>query len=581
MKTTGIGALVAATLVFASLVGGPFDSAAQAQTTQSVKPAWTSQTTQLRLTTDTPPAGQSDDAETPAGDTSGTDAQTPALPEGDEQATPPSPENPDQGGAEGADPELDGLGSEAPQIVPGTPTLAGQAKAGSVLTVTVGAWEPQGVTLSYEWLRNGAPIAGATAASYTVTASDRGKQLSARVTGTFEGAEPQQRTTQAVTVLQLLTTPQPSMGGTSKVNSSVTAVTTGWTAGTALSYQWHRNGAAIAGSQAKKSSYKIVTADWCQTLTVKVTGTKTGYEPATVTSRALTYTGCAAAGKNRIYLGQRLERGKQILSTNGKHAFKLGNDGRARVYNHGRARVGFSPAQSGITMKLTPTGNLTAVKGNKVVWQTKTSGKGVSYAAVTAQGEFALFKSNGKPVWKASSVDGKRRNNKGVPKYSQLDGRWNSKTVGRYQFGPSGCVPTAFSMAANAYGLRTTPLGVGIEMNRKGDFNRTVAGAGGRSIVAAAKTYALKADPLKSQAQIRTALAQNRPVIALVAGPSQITRPGSTHAVVLTGYRGGYTTVKNPWGNTANQSWAVSTLWQWQSWDRLDRNAGAVFFAIG
>jgi hypothetical protein len=72
-------------------------------------------------------------------------------------------------------------------------------RVGQAITVITGAWKPSGVSFSYEWLRNGVTIEGATAATYTVTADDRGKKLTARITGALDGypSVTRQRTTTA------------------------------------------------------------------------------------------------------------------------------------------------------------------------------------------------------------------------------------------------------------------------------------------------------------------------------------------------------------------------------------------------
>jgi hypothetical protein len=68
-------------------------------------------------------------------------------------------------------------------LVAGTPTITGTAKVGETLTASPGAWTPASTTFTYQWLRGATDIAGATAATYTATAADRGAQLSVRVTG--------------------------------------------------------------------------------------------------------------------------------------------------------------------------------------------------------------------------------------------------------------------------------------------------------------------------------------------------------------------------------------------------------------
>ena len=77
-------------------------------------------------------------------------------------------------------------GAAAP-VNTAVPKISGKAKVGSTLKATAGRWDPKDVTVAYQWLRDGAPIEGATAASYKVTKADVGTTLSVRVTATQEG----------------------------------------------------------------------------------------------------------------------------------------------------------------------------------------------------------------------------------------------------------------------------------------------------------------------------------------------------------------------------------------------------------
>jgi hypothetical protein len=76
------------------------------------------------------------------------------------------------------------------------PRITGQTQAGAVLTAQTGLWifEGQITGETWSWRRNGTAIAGATAATYTVTAADQGA---------------------ALTVVQTLTTAAGSRGATS------------------------------------------------------------------------------------------------------------------------------------------------------------------------------------------------------------------------------------------------------------------------------------------------------------------------------------------------------------------------------
>jgi len=67
----------------------------------------------------------------------------------------------------------------------GAPVVSGTASPGGTLSTTSGSWSSCGVPIdgySYQWLRDGSPIGGATGSSYGVGTDDVGHSLSARVT---------------------------------------------------------------------------------------------------------------------------------------------------------------------------------------------------------------------------------------------------------------------------------------------------------------------------------------------------------------------------------------------------------------
>jgi hypothetical protein len=70
------------------------------------------------------------------------------------------------------------------------PTLAGVARLGQRLAVTPGVVTPADVTVSYQWLRDGARIKGADRGTYTPTAADLGSRLSVRVVYAKAGYTP-------------------------------------------------------------------------------------------------------------------------------------------------------------------------------------------------------------------------------------------------------------------------------------------------------------------------------------------------------------------------------------------------------
>ena len=173
------------------------------------------------------------------------------------------------------------------------PTISGTAKVGSTLTAKQGAWKPTASKYVYQWLRDGNIIAGATESTYVPSATDAGKQFSVRVTGKKDGYQDKTVTSAAMTVArgEFTSAPAPTISGTAKVGSTLTAESSEWMPAAEFSYEWLRGGEVISGATVK--TYKLTVADAGKQVSVRVTGTKDGYQEKAVTSEAKT----VAAGK--------------------------------------------------------------------------------------------------------------------------------------------------------------------------------------------------------------------------------------------------------------------------------------------
>ena len=66
--------------------------------------------------------------------------------------------------------------AEVPSVVAGAPTIKGKAKVGKTLTALPGTWGPAPVTFTYQWLRNGKPIAGATGVEVQAEEQGQGQE---------------------------------------------------------------------------------------------------------------------------------------------------------------------------------------------------------------------------------------------------------------------------------------------------------------------------------------------------------------------------------------------------------------------
>lgn len=167
-----------------------------------------------------------------------------------------------------------------------TPTLSATPVVGTAVTAVPGAWGPSPVTYTYQWLRGGASISGATSATYTPVVADAGTQLAVTVTGAKSGYTTKAVTSAAATVAKgTLTGATPTISGTAKVGSTLTARAGTWApAPVTLTHQWLRNGAVISGATA--TTYKLTSADKGKRITVRVTGTKAGFASLAKTSAA-------------------------------------------------------------------------------------------------------------------------------------------------------------------------------------------------------------------------------------------------------------------------------------------------------
>ena len=155
----------------------------------------------------------------------------------------------------------------------GVPTISGTVTEDQTLTADVsGISDADGLgAFSYQWLRDGANIAGATSSTYTLGDADVGTQISVQVSytdahGTAESLTSAQ--TAAVANLNDAPTGSVTISGTPTEDQTLTASNTLADADGlgVVSYQWQRDGVDIAG--ATNPTYTLTDADVGTTLTV-------------------------------------------------------------------------------------------------------------------------------------------------------------------------------------------------------------------------------------------------------------------------------------------------------------------------
>ncbi|MEN8708275.1 MAG: Ig-like domain repeat protein [Nocardioides marinisabuli] len=227
------------------------------------------------------------------------------------------------------------------------PTVSGTPKVGKVLTVSDPAWNTDGVAHGYQWLRDGAPVEGATLAAYQLTPADLGHAVSATVTGTKEGWTSATVDSNALTATlgdAIVATLQPRVTGTAALGQALTATPGTWGAGETpvVAYQWLRDGSPVSGATA--SSYAVTVADLGRDLALRVTATRTGYVPGSFTTaalpvaRATTSTTAKAARK-------KIRQGRAAVLTITVDAAPASPDGKVAITEGGRTLKTFSIAK--------------------------------------------------------------------------------------------------------------------------------------------------------------------------------------------------------------------------------------------
>lgn len=186
------------------------------------------------------------------------------------------------------------------------PVLSGAAVVGEQLTSVAGVFSAPGATSSNQWLRDGAEISGATAASYRLAAADAGHRVGVRVTTRAVGYAPVVTLLDAGAVATAASAPAAAPAGLkvarpvvlTKAGKKVSRssrltvktvlkarrpkVTGAGAAKVTVRYQWLRGGKAVSG--ATRSTYRVVRKDRGKKLSLRVTVRASGHATVKVVS---------------------------------------------------------------------------------------------------------------------------------------------------------------------------------------------------------------------------------------------------------------------------------------------------------
>jgi hypothetical protein len=155
---------------------------------------------------------------------------------------------------------------------------------GSQLTVTTG-FVTTGVSLSYEWFRNGVSLPGITGPTWTPTASSYGDDVEVHVTATKTGYATQVFVSNAIQVSQAVApvaTTKPVISDTTpQVGQTLTATPGVWNVdGLTFTYQWKINGSNAPNGNLSTFLVPATTG----VITVTVSAGKTGWDGGEATS---------------------------------------------------------------------------------------------------------------------------------------------------------------------------------------------------------------------------------------------------------------------------------------------------------
>jgi len=311
------------------------------------------------------------------------------------------------------------------------PVARGTLVVGQILAATQGTWfSKDPLSYTYEWLRNGSEISGATSATYTLVDADIGKSITVKVTARSSLGSVSSTSAARGSVPAILSTAAPTISGTLRTAQTLTATTGTWlNTPDSYSYQWEQSADGIlwdAISGATSSTYVLASDLVGKFVRVQVRATKSTYTEvvysAGTTAIAGTVTGLVISNTSAPVVSGVWSTGSVLTTSSGSWSTSGTFTYKWQISSDGSTWTDISGAT---------TSTYTIVSGDarkfirSVVTITSSTGAGTAYSASTS-------KINAPYNTVAPAVTGTKRV---AAVQTTTDGTWsNSPTSYTYQW---------------------------------------------------------------------------------------------------------------------------------------------------
>ncbi len=164
----------------------------------------------------------------------------------------------------------------------GSVSVTGTSRVGQRLTAT-SAVTPSYAIRTFQWLRDGTAINGATGATYLLTNADAGRRIAVRAGAGQPGSAPATPVVSTARAIPAVNRTRPTFTGTNRVGRRLTGAKGTWAQlGHTFTYRWLRDGRPITG--ATRATYVTTRADRGHRVSFRVTARRSGFPSVTATS---------------------------------------------------------------------------------------------------------------------------------------------------------------------------------------------------------------------------------------------------------------------------------------------------------